>query len=440
MSEEIEMSKKSTAKTKIPIDEGAVTSALRSRVAYFKQQADSLTLEGVRRVLEKDLGLEEYVLDSHKRFIKQCLQECFDAASNENISKSSAETGEEVIDSTKEETVDLSEKKPRSQHELKELVDKEEMQESPVMGLLAGADTARKGAEKTESFPPVKALSNETIEKAIRKRAAYFRSNSETITLAGARRLLEEDLKLEKHALDSYRECVKDQLDKVLASPTVAKSPANVVKNKKRKQISSEGSSDSEEEVKPKRKTVCKAKNSVKETKKSGNKPKKPVESISVESDGPKDDGDLSDDGHSQSSTEKPVKRRSEAPSQTYGKRVEHLRSIIRACGMSVPPNVYKRVKEAPESKREACLIKELEDMLKREGLSSNPSEKGIQTTGVIIRFLVPLAPNLTSSVGSDSLRSYSFASLTTLHSLHHNGMEFGDQHKEEQDDEESRV
>ena len=33
----------------------------------------SLTFEGVRRLLEKDLGLEAYALDVQKRFIKQCL-------------------------------------------------------------------------------------------------------------------------------------------------------------------------------------------------------------------------------------------------------------------------------------------------------------------------------------------------------------------------------
>lgn len=33
----------------------------------------SLTLEGVRRALEKDLGLDMYSLDAHKKFIKQCV-------------------------------------------------------------------------------------------------------------------------------------------------------------------------------------------------------------------------------------------------------------------------------------------------------------------------------------------------------------------------------
>lgn len=43
----------------------------------------------------------------------------------------------------------------------------------------------------------------------------------------------------------------------------------------------------------------------------------------------------------------------------------------------SVPPVIYKKVKQVPENKREEQLIKELEEILSREGLSSNPSEKG---------------------------------------------------------------
>jgi hypothetical protein len=32
-----------------------------------------LTLEGVRRTLEKDMGLEIKSLDAHKKFIRQCI-------------------------------------------------------------------------------------------------------------------------------------------------------------------------------------------------------------------------------------------------------------------------------------------------------------------------------------------------------------------------------
>lgn len=94
--------------------------------------------------------------------------------------------------------------------------------------------------------------------------------------------------------------------------------------------------------------------------------------------------------------------QKKEVSNPVYGKRVEHLKSVIKACGMrfflfdfynsrsfsrlilnivdtfcSVPPSIYKKVKQMPENKREAHLIKELEEILSKEGLSSNPSEKG---------------------------------------------------------------
>jgi hypothetical protein len=43
----------------------------------------------------------------------------------------------------------------------------------------------------------------------------------------------------------------------------------------------------------------------------------------------------------------------------------------------SIPPVIYKKVKQVPENKREGQLIKELEEILTKEGLPTNPSEKG---------------------------------------------------------------
>lgn len=44
---------------------------------------------------------------------------------------------------------------------------------------------------------------------------------------------------------------------------------------------------------------------------------------------------------------------------------------------------MYKKVKQASESERDHCLAMELEDILGREGLSANPSEKGHFTSFV---------------------------------------------------------
>ncbi|KAG5575563.1 hypothetical protein H5410_055697, partial [Solanum commersonii] len=51
-----------------------IEEALRSRIQHFKENADSFTLERVRRLIEEDLELEKYALDVHKRFIKQILE------------------------------------------------------------------------------------------------------------------------------------------------------------------------------------------------------------------------------------------------------------------------------------------------------------------------------------------------------------------------------
>ncbi|KAJ6412681.1 hypothetical protein OIU84_005680 [Salix udensis] len=117
---------------------------------------------------------------------------------------------------------------------------------------------------------------------------------------------------------------------------------------------------------------------SEKETKVSAKKKIKPSETVTEDNNDMEGSGNVSEDSDSPSSAEKPVKKK-EASTPSYGKRVEHLKSVIKSCGMSVPPVIYKKVKQVSENKREAQLIKELEDILSREGLSSNPSEKEIK-------------------------------------------------------------
>lgn len=42
-----------------------------------------------------------------------------------------------------------------------------------------------------------------------------------------------------------------------------------------------------------------------------------------------------------------------------------------------MPPIVYKKAKQVPDNKREDFIIKELEKILEKEGLSRKPDEKG---------------------------------------------------------------
>lgn len=386
-----------------PDIESQIKDAMRSRVNHFKEQADSLTFEGVRRLLEKDLGLQKYALDVHKRFVKQCLVECLEGAVDDNVSKDSGENGEKHAHLTKKEATESPEGH-ESRNDIKESYseDEQKMEDSPVMGLLTGKKPPKSETKETVDDGNKEVPSESSIKKALLKRASYIKANSEKITMAGLRRLLEEDLRLEKHALDPYKTFISKQLDELLQSSEVPEPKKKNIKaesqGKASKKTSREDSSDSpdseseeedEEEVKPKKKigakqntlnseVAKKRKRLEKESKVSGKKRIKPVETVPEENSDAEDGGNASEDSHSQSSAEKPVKKK-EAPTPAYGKRVEHLKSVIKSCGMSVPPVIYKKIKQVPESKREAQLIKELEEILSREELSSNPSEKEIK-------------------------------------------------------------
>ncbi|XP_039003229.1 nucleolar protein 12-like [Hibiscus syriacus] len=250
-----------------------ITTAMRSRVGHFKEQSDSLTFEGVRRLLEKDLGLETFALDVHKRFVKQCLLKCLDDGNDDEGSKSSGETVEKNVSTITEGTE--SPKGQQSKKDTKEPCSEDDkLEESPVLGLLSGPKTMK--AENKEN----KEVSESTIKKSIRNRASYVKDNSDKVTMAGLRRLLEEDLKLDKYALDSYKTFIAEQLDEVLKSRE-APAPASEVKKKNlkknsqrvsKKLSSSSGSEndeeegdeddeEEEEEVKPKKNITPKGKN-----------------------------------------------------------------------------------------------------------------------------------------------------------------------------------
>ncbi|KAH1057492.1 hypothetical protein J1N35_035557 [Gossypium stocksii] len=391
--------------------ESRITTAMHSRVGHFKEQADSLTFEGVRRLLEKDLGLETFALDVQKRFVKQCLLKCLDGA-NEDGSKSSCETVEKIVSTTTEGTESPEEREPKKEVKEPCSEDEEKLDGSPVLGLLAGHKTMK--AENKET----KEVSESTIQKAIRKRASYLEANSDKVTMAGLRRLLEEDLTLDKFTLDPYKKFISGKLDEVLKSREVSAAASEVKKkqlnkkslikpskkvNKKMNSASSGSENDEEEddaveqgeeeeeeeEVKPKKKITPKGKTKNSEGLKKRKIPKieaempskkrsKHTESNSDDNSNEEDSGSVSDDGCFRSSAAKAVKKK-ETSAPVHGKRVEQLKSVIKSCGMSVPPSIYKRVKQVPENKREAQLIKELEDILSKEGLSANPSEKGVK-------------------------------------------------------------
>lgn len=377
--------------------ESQIKVAMASRIPHFRQQSDSLTFEGVRRLLEKDLGLDIYALDVHKRFVKQLLSKFLE--DDDDITKDSEKTVDKNVSTAGD--VAASSENNLEDKDVKESNTKEvgKMEESPVMGLLTEIESPETRVVETEDTPKNESPSEITVKEAMSKRAAYFKANSENITMAGVRRLLENDLKLDEFTLDPFKKLIREEIDKVFASKASTLSTDNKKKSaqrKKSKKVSSGGSSNSSdngsddvEEMKPRKKVVrkekvqtsktpIKRKRPEKETKVSSKKQNKLAKMTSEEVSGD-DGGKDPEDGQSHSSEEELVKKKEVSTPAAYGKGVERLKSIIKACGMSVPPIVYKKAKQVPDNKREDFIVKELEKILEKEGLSRKPEEKDIK-------------------------------------------------------------
>ncbi|MBA0595773.1 hypothetical protein Gorai_012630, partial [Gossypium raimondii] len=277
---------------------------------------------------------------------------------------------EKNVSTTTEGTESPKGRQPKK--EIKEPCSEDEkLEESPVLGLLSENKTVKNDNKEN------KEVSESKIKKAIRNRASYVKANSEKVTMAGLRRLLEEDLKLDKYTLDPYKKFIAEQLDELLKSAEVS-APASEVKKKNlkknsqsktsekvsKKVISASSGSENdeegdeeeeedddegeeeeeEEEVKPKKKITPKGKIKNSEGLKKRKIPKKEAEMPSKkrskhaernsdDNSNEEDSGSVSDDGRSQSSSAKAVKRK-ETSAPVYGKRVEHLKSVIKSCGM----------------------------------------------------------------------------------------------------------
>ncbi|WOL02804.1 DNA ligase 1 [Canna indica] len=392
--------------------EAEISRAMRARVSDFKERADTLTLEGVRRALEKDLGMKTFSLDAHKRFIKQCLDECFYGANDENVVKISGENASQSANVEKSRQSEDNQPPVPDESRKASSGFGRETEDSPASGEKVPKKNLNLLKDETINNQDTENdvdLNEEKIRKAIQSRAEYFRANSASISLASVRRLLEEDLKLEMKALDAYKSFITKELDKALEVQDVMK-PTNGIKKQPKKisqkkdvkrpdRVSKRGRSESDssdtndsasedeedEDPKPKKKLTEKTKvgtKGPKRLKKSEEKSSSSSERKTGEQDpenGSEDEsGNSSGDSHYHSS-KGDAKKKQEKPTQVYGKRVEHLKSIIKSCGMGVPPTVYRRAKQVSESKREAYLIKELEEILKKEGLTINPSEKEIK-------------------------------------------------------------
>ncbi|KAK2980792.1 hypothetical protein RJ640_025064 [Escallonia rubra] len=262
----------------------------------------------------------------------------------DNASKSSGETVEKNDFSTKEEVTESPEEY-QAKKDLKEAgeEDKEKMDDSPVMGLLIGNKSRKSGVVETDG------MGKNEIPRSVSSTLCVVRK----ITMAGVRRLLEEDLELNKLTLDPFKKLITEQLDKVLSSniskSSVVKKRSSACLSKTSKRSSSGGTSDSsdkdsedlEDKVKSKKKNAPKGKvqrsevlkkrkRTAKETQLSNKKQNKLAEPESEGNSDAKDDGNVSEDGHSQSSAEKTVKVI--VPPSVYKKAKQMMRVAIKAC------------------------------------------------------------------------------------------------------------
>ncbi|CAN6927161.1 unnamed protein product [Brassica oleracea var. botrytis] len=309
-----------------------ILAAMRSRVTYLRNKADSVTFASVRRLLEEDMGLEKYALDAHKSFVKDNLVKCLEDPGDADGASDNPEKKDDVTP-VKEEAVASEEQ----EQELKNVAREALMCD---------------------------------IKRALHKRASFIKANSEEITMASLRRLLEQDLSLKKDSLVPFKKFINKELDAVLQPPKHSTKPTGKSVKKKVKstasdKVGSEDDSDSDaEEVAVKTQN---RKRKIASGKPVAGKKKAKLTEADSEND-------------SEMKAEKLLKQQGkETPITVYGKRVDHLKSVIKSCGMSIPPVIYRKVKQAPEEKREATLIEELEQILAKEGLSSDPSEKEIK-------------------------------------------------------------
>ncbi|CAD5327311.1 unnamed protein product [Arabidopsis thaliana] len=370
--------------------ESQILAAMQSQVTYLRDKADNFTFEGVRRLLEEDLKLEKHALDVHKSFVKQHLVQCLAGAENDETSENSLETEKKDDVTPVKEAAELSKEHTTKKDGKEDMTgDDEKTKDSPVMGLLTEENTSKSVAEQTKDED--KEVLQSDIKKALRKRSSYIKANSEKITMGLLRRLLEQDLKLEKYSLDPYKKFINGELDEILQAHEATQSSTKAQRKPVSKKVKSTPAknSDSEEmfdsdgedeeedkEVAVKKKMAEKRKLSKSEG--TGKRKREKEKPASAKKTKQTDSQSDSDAGEKAPSSEKSVKK-PETPTTGYGKRVEHLKLIIKSCGMSISPSVYRKAKQAPEEKREEILIKELKELLAKEGLSANPSEKEIK-------------------------------------------------------------
>ncbi|XP_071741773.1 uncharacterized protein [Rutidosis leptorrhynchoides] len=221
--------------------ESQIQQAMRARSQHFRDQAESVSFVGVRRLLEQDLGLDTYALDVHKKYVKQLLEKYLSGTEDDdNVSKGSEQK--------KSKEVKVEEDEQLKEQPVTEDVAK--VENSSQMELLSENEIAKSVKSENSGAAVDKIPTEVMIKDALWNKATYFRSKSEELTMASVRRIVEEELKLDKFSLDSFKKLISKQLDEILNSENEAPNKTGV----------DFGSDKLDSQVKPKKKLVPKAK------------------------------------------------------------------------------------------------------------------------------------------------------------------------------------
>ncbi|RYR47726.1 hypothetical protein Ahy_A07g033684 [Arachis hypogaea] len=283
--------------------ESEIQNAIRSRLSHFKQHSDSLTFEGVRRLLEKDLVLQQFSLDPHKTFINNYLVKCLEEAGYDyDVPKSSAKVRGKVA------SIQETEEPNR------------ECQSKDVEDICPAGGKKAKNLQRRVKFATGEKEAKDYGGKVVQREARIKKAvTKRIITMAVLCRLLEEDLQLDKFTLDPYRKFINQQVDEVLESSEVVEPSNNGKKSsvkkpdpKVTKKASCEENLDASnkesgnrDEVKPRKEGGSKAKLQAsvgakklkrKDTDQSSRKKIKSVKSASRDDNGREDNGDNSKD------------------------------------------------------------------------------------------------------------------------------------------------
>lgn len=293
-----------------------------------------------------------------------------------------------------------------------------------LQSLCGSGKTANLDCTMATELPSSEEEVHALLQEAVSSRASHIKKQAETITMANVRRLLESDLGLEKSALDVHKSFIRQLVDMVLLSSEGQEEEEEAIvseeaskpskKRSAKKAREGNGSADQTDEknfeetnhVEAPKKKKQKAKEEKFSSKEEDDEdsgeghaelseeevpPKEKKQKVKTrkEDEEIKEMNENGDGSHSEMSEEdsdvsemkkaKKVSLKTASVKPVQNKKVEHLKKIIKACGLTIPPLVYKRVKQQPEDKQDKFLIKELEDILSRQGLSSDPSEKEIK-------------------------------------------------------------